>query len=301
MEDAPATTAAGPNPWDDPWEHRYVPLDGMPFHLVEAGPRDGRRVILLHGFPEYWYGWNGQIPILAEAGFRVAVPDQRGYNLSPRPRWARDYGLDRLAADVVELMDHLGEERVLLAGHDWGAAVAWWVAARYPERVERLAIFNVPHPVVMRRHLLTNPRQRRRSWYIFLFQLPVLPELLLRRRNFAFATKALTAIARPGTFTPAELARYRQAWSRPGALRGMVHWYRAALRRPPARLPSIRVTMPTRVFWGLQDPALGEEMLAPSLDLCDHGSVERFPDLSHWLLHEEPRMLGERLRDFFAG
>jgi pimeloyl-ACP methyl ester carboxylesterase len=285
----------------DGFEHRRVEVGGLGLHLVETGPAGGRPLLLLHGFPESWWGWHRQMPLFAEAGYRVAVPDQRGYNLSDKPRPVSAYGLDRLARDVVELADLLGAERFRLAGHDWGGAVAWWVAVRWPERVEKLAILNVPHPVVMRRHLLRDPRQRRRSWYIFLFQLPWLPEWLLRRRDFAFLRRALGAIARPGTFGEEDFARYREAWRRPGALRGMVSWYRAALRRPPARLPSVRVTVPTRIFWGLDDPALGAEMIDPSVALCDRGDAVRFPGLSHWLLHEEPERVGRAMLDFFDG
>jgi epoxide hydrolase 4 len=285
----------------DGFEHRRVEVGGLGLHLVETGPAAGRPLLLLHGFPEFWWGWHRQMPLFAAAGYRVAVPDQRGYGLSDKPRSVEAYGLDRLAADVVELADGIGAERFCLAGHDWGAAVAWWVAVRWPERVEKLAVLNVPHPVVMRRHLRRDPRQRRRSWYIFLFQLPWLPERLLRRRDFAFLRRALGAIARRGTFTEADYARYREAWSRPGALRGMVSWYRAALRRPPARLPSVRVTVPTRILWGLDDPALGADMIDPSVALCDRGDAVRFPGLSHWLLHEEPERVGGAMLDFFAG
>lgn len=274
-------------------------IDGLGFHLVEAGPPDGPPLILLHGFPELWWGWHRQMSAFAAAGYRVLVPDQRGYNLSDKPRRVAAYGLDRLARDVVELADLAGAERFLLAGHDWGAAVAWWVAVQHPRRVEKLAVLNTPHPVVMRRHLLRDRRQRRRSWYIFLFQLPWLPEWLLSRRDFAFTAKALGAIARPGTFSDEDYAAYRRAWRQPGALRGMLAWYRAALRKPPRRLPSVRVTPPTRIFWGLDDPALGAEMIDLSLELCERGDAVRFPGLTHWLLHEEPEQVGGALLDFF--
>lgn len=282
-------------------EHRTVTLDGLEFHLVEAGPQDGRPLLLLHGFPEYWYGWHRQIPQLAAAGFRVTVPDQRGYNLSAKPRGVAAYGMDRLSQDVVDLIDVLGHERVDLAGHDWGAAVAWWVAVRFPERLRRVAVLNVPHPSVMRRHLRTSLRQLRRSWYMFLFQLPWLPEALLRRNDFAFPAKGLVAIARCGTFSDEDLARYRRAWSRPGALTAMLNWYRAALRVPPKRVPGgLRVRVPMRILWGMQDPALGSEMVEPSLAYCDHGEAVRLAELTHWLQHEDPRRIGDLLTEFFA-
>ena len=295
MLEPTATTA-----FDDPFEHRFVTVGGLRFHLAETGPRDGRPVLLLHGFPELWWGWHRQLPLLAAAGYRVTAPDQRGYNLSDKPRGVRSYGLDALAEDAVGFIDALGADKVCLAGHDWGAAVAWWTAIRFPERVEKMIALNLPHPVVMRRHLLENRRQRRKSWYIFFFQLPWLPEWALKRNSWAWATKSLTAIAHPGTFSAADLQRYRQAWSRPRAIRSMLHWYRASLRRPPGRVPSLRVTVPTRLFWGMQDPALGSEMVEPSLALCDDGAAVRFERLTHWLLHEAPEDVGRAMVEFFS-
>src|SRR5579872_6661067 len=179
--------------------HRIVATNGVRLHAVEAGPPEGRLLILLHGFPELWYGWHRHIEAFAAAGYRVLVPDQRGYNLSEKPRGVASYRLDRLAADVVGLIDDAGRERACLAGHDWGGAVAWWVGVNFPRRLDRLALLNVPHPYVMRRHLLHDRAQRRRSWYIFFFQLPWLPELYLRRNNWTEAARALTVTSRPGT------------------------------------------------------------------------------------------------------
>jgi len=296
---SPDAAAHAEQPPQDGFEHRTVEIDGLDFHLVEAGPRDGRPLLLLHGFPEYWYGWHREIPLLVAAGFRVTVPDQRGYNLSAKPRGVAAYGIDRLSQDVADLIDLLGHDKVYLAGHDWGAAVAWWTAVRFPDRLHKVAVLNVPHPSVMKRTLRTSLRQLRRSWYMFLFQLPWLPEMLLRRNDFAFAVKGLVAIARQGTFSDDDLARYRQVWSRPGALTAMLNWYRAALRVPPARVPSVRVTVPMRILWGMRDPALGSEMVEPSLAYCDHGEAVRLPELTHWLQHEDPQRIAELLVEHF--
>ncbi|MGI8748579.1 MAG: alpha/beta fold hydrolase, partial [Deinococcus sp.] len=155
-------------------------LDGVTLHLVEAGPADGPPVVLLHGFPEFWYGWRRQIGALAEAGYRVMVPDMRGYNLSDKPCGVAAYGMEALTGDLLALLDARGYERASVVGHDWGAAVAWSFALRHPERVARLVILNVPHPAVFARTLRRSRAQRARSWYMFFFQLPLLPELLLR-------------------------------------------------------------------------------------------------------------------------
>jgi pimeloyl-ACP methyl ester carboxylesterase len=279
--------------------HRTIATNGIRLHAVEAGPADGRLLILLHGFPELWLGWRRQIEPLAAAGFRVLVPDQRGYNLSDKPRGVGSYRLDRLARDVVGLIDDAGRERACLVGHDWGGAVAWWVGVNFPQRLERLALLNIPHPYVMRRHLLHDRAQIRRSWYIFFFQLPWLPEAWWRRRNWAAGVRALTATSRRGTFSAADLEIYRQAWSQPGAITAMIHWYRAALRQPPPRPASPRVKVPVLLLWGTGDRFLGKEMAQPSIDLCDDGRLV-FLDATHWVQHEEPAEVHRRLVEFFG-
>jgi pimeloyl-ACP methyl ester carboxylesterase len=284
-----------------PLRQRFVSADGVRLHVVEAGPEDGPLVVLLHGFPEFWYGWRHQIGPLAGAGYRVLVPDQRGYDASDKPRRVSDYRIERLARDVLALIDDAGGRRATLVGHDWGAAVAWWLASHHPERLERLAILNVPHPVVMRRHLLLNPRQIRRSWYIFLFQLPWLPEWLVRRNGWSLAARALRGGSRRGSFGDDDLARYREAWSQPGALRSMIHWYRAAIRGAFRPYGPRRIPVETLVIWGARDPALGHEMLAPSLDLCDRARLVLCEDASHFVQHDEPERVSELLLRFAAG
>jgi len=279
--------------------HRVIATNGVRLHAVEAGPPEGRLLILLHGFPEFWYGWHRHIEAFAGAGYRVLVPDQRGYNLSDKPRGVASYRLDRLAGDVIGLIDDAGRERAYLVGHDWGGAVAWWVGVNFPRRLDRLALLNIPHPYVMRRHLLHDRAQRRRSWYIFFFQLPWLPEIYLRRNDWAYGTRALTVTSRPGTFSESDLALYRQAWSQPGAISAMINWYRAALRLPPARPASPRVKVPTLLLWGTGDRFLGREMAQPSIDLCDDGRLV-FLDATHWVHHEEPGEVQRRLAEFFA-
>src|SRR6266849_6866034 len=182
-------------------------------HAVAAGPKDGAVVVLLHGFPEFWYGWRKLIEPLATAGFRVIVPDQRGYNLSGKPAGIAAYALRELVSDVIAIADQLGQQKIFLAGHDWGAAVAWSAALLHPQRIAKLVVLNVPHPSVMRKFLSTRPRQLLKSWYIFFFQLPYLPEAFLSASNFRKGIASLAGSSRPGTFSPDDLAQYRAAWS----------------------------------------------------------------------------------------
>jgi epoxide hydrolase 4 len=202
--------------------------DGVRLHYVERGA--GPLVVLLHGFPQYWGAWRRQIPALADAGFRVVAPDLRGYNLSDRPAGVDAYRTGRLAWDIAMLVERLGAGRAHVVGHDWGGVVAWQLAARHPERVDRLAILNAPHP---RRFVaaLARTTQALRSWYAGFFQLPWLPERLLAAADFWLLARALRdGTARRGAFDDAEIARHRATWRRPGALTAMVQFYRAALR-----------------------------------------------------------------------
>jgi pimeloyl-ACP methyl ester carboxylesterase len=280
--------------------HRTIATNGVRLHAVEAGPEDGPLLILLHGFPEFWYGWRRQIEPLAAAGFRVLAPDQRGYNRSDKPRSLSAYRLDALALDVAGLIDDAGRERACVAGHDWGGLVAWWLGIHHSGRVERLAILNVPHPWIMRRTLRKNPEQRRKSAYAVFFQLPWLPERALRKNDWALAVKHLRATSRPGTFTDEDLRLYREAWSQPGAMTAMLNWYRAAARRSPRLGPDLRVNVPTLLLWGARDRALLREMAPPSIGLCDDGRLVTFEEATHWVQHEEPDRVNPLLADFFS-
>lgn len=267
-------------------------------HAVTSGPKDGPVVVLLHGFPEFWYGWHRQIDPLAAAGFRVIVPDQRGYNLSSKPSGVASYSLSELVSDVIAIADQVGQQKVFLAGHDWGAAVAWSTALLHPQRIAKLAIVNVPHPSVMLKFLNTRLRQFLRSWYMFFFQLPWLPETFLSAFNYRVAARSLAQSSRPGTFSPEDLAQYRAAWSQPGALTAMVNWYRA-LFRFRAKFASRTVHVPTRILWGERDAFLLPEMARESLRYCDNAELFTFANATHWLQHEEPARVSELLIDFF--
>jgi pimeloyl-ACP methyl ester carboxylesterase len=256
----------------------------------------------LHGFPEFSYGWRRQIPALTAAGYRVIVPDQRGYNLSDKPKGIAAYDVEVLARDVIGLLDHFGIQKVRLVGHDWGAVVAWTVAIQFPERVEKLAILNVPHPDVMTRFVLGNSVQRKKSWYVFFFQIPILVEWILRRKNFEALAKMLIQSGRRGTFTEADMLEYKKAWSQPGALTGMLNWYRAAFRRGVGaafvRFEPRRVTVPTLMLWGRRDVALSFEMAQPSIELCERGELVSFDRATHWVQHDAADEVNQKLIEF---
>lgn len=277
-------------------QNHSVRTHGVTLHVVSAGPEAGPLLIFLHGFPEAWFGWRKQIEHFAALGYRVLAPDQRGYNLSEKSAKIADYRLDRLAGDIVGLIDWAGRPKALIVGHDWGAAVAWWLAAKHPERLEKLVILNVPHPAVMQRNLYTNLRQLMRSWYMFFFQLPALPEWALSR---GVAQGLRRELEGTGAFDREELAEYQLAWLQPGAIRGMVNWYRAALQRPVRVGGSAsRITVPTLILWGVKDKYLGREMATQSLGHCDDARLEWLEDATHWLHHERAELVNRLIGDF---
>jgi len=271
--------------------------NGITLHCIEAGPKEGPLVILLHGFPEFWWGWRHHIEPLAEAGFRVLVPDQRGYNLSDRPEGRGAYDLDTLAKDVIGLSDALGYDRCSLVGHDWGGLVAWWTASLYPGRIERLAVLNAPHPAIAGSYLRRHPSQMLRSSYIGFFQVPFLPEAMLSAGRYRALKRTLLRTSRAGTFSEQDLAEYEKAWARKGALTAMVNWYRALLLRPRSRSAG-RLSMPVLALWGMRDQFLEYGLCEESLALCDHPEVKPFEGASHWLHLEEADRVNDALLGF---
>jgi epoxide hydrolase 4 len=273
----------------------FAEVGDVQLHYVEAG--DGPLVLLLHGFPEFWYGWRQQIAPLVEAGFRVVAPDLRGYNLSSKPDGFADYTADKMATDVRGLIRELGAESAMVVGHDWGGSVAWSLAMNHPEVVDRLAILNAAHPRKLNEGL-RNPRQLLRSWYFFYFQSPKLPERRARRMHWRFFKRFLRD-ARP-SYTAEELDRYVEAWSQPGAAKAIIDYYRAAVRLGSKQ--EIRpVSAPTLVIWGQRDRYLGPKLAEPHAeDVPNLDRVERLPDASHWVHHDEAERVNELLVDFLA-
>lgn len=285
---------------EDGFLHREVETNGIRLHVVESG--SGPLVLLLHGFPEFWYSWRRQIPALAAAGFRAVAPDLRGYNLSEKPRSIAAYSIPRLADDVAGLVRALGESSAFVAGHDWGGALAWYLPLLHPGLLRKLAILNAPHPAAFRRELKASKEQRKKSRYILFFQLPWLPERQIRGNDFAMLAKMLRRDpVRRGAFSDDEIARYKEALARPGALSAALNWYRAAFRHPP-RLPKERRTIdiPTLVIWGGKDRYLGTGLTAGLERWVADLRIERLPEASHWVQADESERVSELLIRFFG-
>ena len=297
--DTPAVdTAAGLIPGVELKEGYAEVGEDVQLHYVEAG--DGPLVLLLHGFPEFWYGWRLQIAPLVAAGFRVVAPDLRGYNLSSRPTDSSDYSVDKLAADIEGLIRERGAETAFVVGHDWGGTVAWNLAMSHPQVVDRLAVLNAAHPRKLSEGL-HHPSQLKRSWYFFYFQLPGIPEHHVKAKDWEFFRDFLED-ADPA-YTPEEMNRYIEAWSQPDASTGMINYYRSAVRTSPKTSAALLhpIPAPTLVIWGEKDRFLGPDLAEPDrVDVPGLDRVERVAGASHWVHHDEAERVTNLLIEFFG-
>lgn len=288
----------------DPLTYRTIAVNDVELQVSvtnEGGPAG--LALLLHGFPELAFSWRYQIPALAEAGYEVWAPNLRGYGESSKPPEVSDYTMDRLLDDIAALIDASGRDDVTLVGHDWGAAQAWMFAIRRVRPIERLVIMNVPHPACMRRELRSF-RQLRRSWYIFFFQIPWLPEKLFRARRAQAVADAFEKMAvDESRFPPAVTDVYREAALRPHSMRSMINYYRAAFRgaRHTAREEYAVIDTPTLMVWGLEDTALSKETTDGTDDHVADLTLRFLPGVSHWVQQEAPEIVNAMLLAWLAG
>jgi len=270
-------------------------------HAVEAGPADGSLVVLLHGFPEFWYSWRHQIPALARAGVRVLAPDLRGYGQSDKPRGPEHYTGTALAGDVAGLVRAAGAQRATIVGHDWGGLAAWLTAMRTPEVVDRLVILNAPHPAVFGA-AMRDPLQMVRSSYMGFFQLPVVPEAVLGAAGGFVLKQVLRRTARrPDAFTDADLDRYGAAFAEPGALTCALDYYRAmgrsqAASRGAPRTPRA-VSAPTTVIWGTEDPILPLRLADPGRQRVPDCRVIPVEGAGHFVQSDAPEQVSRLILD----
>ncbi len=280
-------------------EARYIAVNGLELHTIVAGPPDGPLVVLLHGFPENWYTWRKQIKPLTAAGYRVVVPDQRGYNLSDKPQGIHNYRLGALSADIVELIRSFGREKAFVVGHDWGGVVAWHLAMQQPELVEKLIVMNAPHPAAYLREIRRNPAQQRKSWYVGFFQVPVVPEELLgcdpiESARFFFRRNAINQEA----FSSFDIHVMATAIAQPGALTSMLNWYRAIVRDRSALEHLRPIEAPTLLIWAEDDVALGRSLTYGLEPWVSHLKIHTISHCGHWVQNEAPEEVNEQLLTF---
>jgi len=295
------------------WRHRDIITNGIRMHYVIQGPQgeeskeyneynESRRplIVLLHGFPEFWYSWRYQIPWLAELGYTVVAPDLRGYNETDKPHTG--YSVSTLLRDIEGLVKGLGYAKAVIVGHDWGGALAWAFAMRYPQITERLIVLNAPHPWAFQRELKT-VKQLKKSWYIFFFQLPWLPEAILSYNHAEVIGRMIYRVAvQKAAFPPEVLDLYRAAMSKPGAMTAALNYYRETFRRGSylARGEGQQTIIhaPTLLIWGEQDAALdialtqGLEQWVPNIQ------VRRIPNSGHWVQQERPGAVNDFMQEF---
>jgi pimeloyl-ACP methyl ester carboxylesterase len=279
-----------------PWQHKFIITNGIQLHYVTQG--EGPLMLMLHGFPEFWYSWRHQIPEFAKDHKVVAI-DLRGYNDSDKPPDTADYRMSELLLDVEGVIQGLGYDRCVLVGHDWGGAIAWNFAYAHPAMVERLIVLNLPHPAKFVAGLRT-PQQLLRSSYIFFFQIPWLPELLLQMSDYQPIATALTSMAvDKAAFTTADLEAYRDAASKRGALTAMLNYYRSNFFQPElaGRTQGI-LKVPTLLIWGEADTALGKELTYGTEDYVEDLTLRYIPNCSHWVQQEQPQLVNQYMREF---
>jgi pimeloyl-ACP methyl ester carboxylesterase len=287
--------------------HQQTVVNDVRLHYVEAGDPADETVVLLHGFPEFWYSWHNQIPPLAKE-YHVVAPDLRGYNRSEKPHGIDAYRMSELTTDVVELIRTFGDSAHVVA-HDWGGGIAWDVAARHPDAVDTLSVLNAPHPGAFERELKRNSEQRRKSWYMFFFQLPWLPERYLTRGDCAvFDDIFKEGSSRPDAFTDADIERYKEAFSQPGAARSAINYYRSVIREEFKNLlPFVEgdvaardVDVPTLLLWGEDDFALTSDLTAGLDEWVSELTIKRILDASHWVQMDAPDRVNEELLAFIG-
>lgn len=281
------------------WQHQFVQTNGIRLHCVCQG--EGELVILLHGFPEFWYSWRHQIPVLAKH-FKVVAPDLRGYNDSDKPD--SGYDIDTLMADVRGLITALGYAKAHIVAHDWGGVIAWHLAQRFPQVVNRLAVLNCPHPQRLFQELVTNLDQLRRSWYFLGFQVPWLPEWLIHRNLDEFVRRVFQEQAiRKGAFSSRDIEIYQAALAKPGVLTAAINYYRAAFSL--AQLPKLfsqvatPITAPTLLLWGEDDFALSKTLTEDTERFVHAPFLLKFiSQCGHWIQQEAPQTVNRELLTF---
>ena len=279
---------------------RFEKMQGAGLNLNVARAGSGKPVVLLHGFPEFWYSWHKQIGPLAQNGFDVFAPDLRGYNLSDRPEGIENYHLKLLVEDVACIVRACGSKQAHIVAHDWGGVIAWAFAGKYPELVDRFVVMNAPHGKLYRREI-RRPPQMFLSWYIFFFQLPWLPEWYMSSNNYAVMREIFTETpANKDAFPKEEIDKYVEAISRPGALNAGINYYRAMLQCKDGRTLGMNshVSAETLVIWGEQDHALCSRLLDGIEDVAPRARVHRIPNAAHWVQNEAADEVNRVLLDF---
>jgi len=280
-------------------QHAFAKVNGINLHYVTAG--EGELVILLHGFPEFWYGWKNQIPALAKH-YKVVAVDMRGYNESDKPEGVKNYTSKIIASDIVDLIHFFNESKAHIIGHDWGGGIAWALAQQFPQSVNKLIVLNCPLPQVMLKQFFTNFTQLKKSWYMFFFQLPYLPEKYISRDLRTFFYRGLRGWTHnKNAFSKEDIEEYVCAFQKPGAITAALNYYRAAFREgtKSENRKNSTIEADTLVIWGEDDKALGKELtFGMEQYFKNHFEIKYISNCSHWVQHEYPELVNGYILDF---
>ncbi|MEN9871593.1 MAG: hypothetical protein RLZZ171_2585 [Cyanobacteriota bacterium] len=284
------------NPSTHNWQHNFISTNGINLHYVSQG--SGKLMLMLHGFPEFWYSWRHQIKEFASDYHTVAL-DLRGYNDSDKPGSLSAYQMSEFIQDLKGVITGLGYEDCILVAHDWGGAIAWNFAYAYPEMVEKLIVLNIPHPAKFAQGLRT-PQQLLKSWYILAFQIPFLPELLFQLNDYQAIKEAFSGMAIDKTaFSEADLKAYRDAAAKPGALTAMINYYRGIFPLLFNNEPEWSILeIPTLTIWGEADTALGKELTYGTEAYVRDWQIKYIPNCSHWVQQEQPALVNSYIWEF---
>ena len=281
----------------DAWQHEYITTNGVKLHYVTQG--NGALMLMLHGFPEFWYSWRHQIPAFAP-DYQVVALDLRGYNDSDKPKAQSAYVMDEFIKDIEGVITGLGYDKCILVGHDWGGAIAWHFAYSRPQMVEKLIVLNMPHPARMAEGLRT-PQQLLRSWYMFFFQLPEIPEALIQASDYQLVETAFTAeLVNKNALTKTDIEAYKNAVSKRGALTAMLNYYRNIPRQRMLSTDWSILEVPTLMIWGESDVALGKELTYNTQAYVRNLQIKYIANVGHLVQQEQPELVNQYIREFLA-
>ena len=279
------------------WQHAYITINGVKLHYVTQG--EGDLMLMLHGFPEFWYSWRHQIPEFAK-DYKVVALDLRGYNDSDKPADKSAYVMDEFIRDVEGVIKGLGYDKCILVGHDWGGAIAWNFAYAHPEMVERLIILNLPHPAKFAEGM-RNPQQLLRSSYMFFFQIPWLPEFLIQSSDYQPIETAIKGMAvNKSAITKEDLEAYKDAAAKRGAMTATLNYYRNIFQQRMTSQDWSVLEVPTLMIWGEKDTALGKELTYGTEAYVRDFQIKYIPDCSHWVQQEQPQLVNQYMREFLG-
>ncbi|MFX1426049.1 MAG: alpha/beta fold hydrolase [Promethearchaeota archaeon] len=290
------------------FKSEFAEVNNIKLHYIKAGPEDGKLIIFLHGFPQFWYMWRDQLLEFSKDYLAIA-PDMRGYNLSSKPEELEQYQPHHMVEDLRALVeDHFGRKKFILVGHDWGGVVAYPLANQHPNLVEKLIIINAPHPNVFARLISKNKDQQSSSQYILFFRSNNAEDFLSANDYQNLFNVVVTPKMK---FNEDDRQIYRNAWTQPGALTGGLNYYRAGGLRPVSQgediselagrgmeINRVMINIPTLVIWAEKDTALTVHNLEGLDEFIPDLTIKRIPDGSHWVINEQPDKINSLIRDF---